>query len=156
MCEVAAYTAIKADAAVLGLEFKPRSAEVRSIFGRPPALDQPQEDGLSPRARAAIWREKSRPAAGGRALLSCRGVGVKHSPYSVTNRTTGEGAAGAGKGTTKAGAAPARGKGPVYQPTPNTGMKRPDNSPAPDPNDDRRDQSGYGRNMPADQAKHAY
>ena len=67
-----------------------------------------------------------------------------------------EGAAGAGKGAAKAGAAPARGRESVYQPTPSTGMKRPGGAPAPDPSDDNRAQSGYWRNTPTGQAKHAY
>ena len=49
-----------------------------------------------------------------------------------------ESAAGAGKGSKKAGVAPARGKELVYQPTPSTGMKRSEGTPAPDPNDDKR------------------
>ena len=57
---------------------------------------------------------------------------------------------------TKAGAAPARGKVLVFQPTPSTGMKRPDGALAPKPDIGKRDQSGYGRNTPTDQAKHAY
>ena len=35
-------------------------------------------------------------------------------------------------------------------------MKRPGGAPASDPDDSKRDQSGYGRNTPSDQAKHAY
>ena len=67
-----------------------------------------------------------------------------------------EGAAGAGMGVAKAGAAPARGKESVYQPTPSTGMKRPGGAPAPDPDDDKRVQSGYGHKTPTDQTRHAY
>ena len=59
-------------------------------------------------------------------------------------------AAGAGKGAAKAGVASARGKESVYQPTASTGMKRPGGASAPDPNDDKRTQSGYGRNTHAD------
>ena len=55
------------------------------------------------------------------------------------------------KGAAKAGAAPARCKESVYQPTPRTGMKRPSGAPAPDPSNDKRDKSGYGRNTPTDQ-----
>ena len=44
----------------------------------------------------------------------------------------------------------------VYQPTPSKGMKRPDGAPAPNLDVNKRDQSGYGRNTPTDQAKHAY
>ena len=44
----------------------------------------------------------------------------------------------------------------MYQPTPNTGKKRPDDAPASNPIDNKRAQSGYGRNTPTDQAKLAY
>ena len=67
-----------------------------------------------------------------------------------------ESAAEAGEGAAKAGAAPARGKESVYQPTPSTGMKPIGSAPAPDPVDDRRAQSGYGRNTSTGQAKHVY
>ena len=67
-----------------------------------------------------------------------------------------EGAAGAGRVSKKAGAAPARSAEPVYQPTPSTGMKLPDGAPAPNPDDDKRDQSGYERSTPTDQAKRSY
>ena len=75
MCEVAAFTAKKAGAAAHGLKREPLSAEARAIADRLPAPDQPQKTRRPPRTWAAIWRKKSRPAAGGRRPLSCRGAG---------------------------------------------------------------------------------
>ena len=190
MYEAAVFTAKKKEAATHGLKFKPLSAEARAIAGELPALNETQEDEAVVTNLGGDLEEEVHAGGGVQGTHIVQVGGVKHSPYSVTKRTTGgidlpggatskgtgekkpassaqgdskgaaaeqvEDAAGADGVAAKAGTAPMRGKVPVFQPTPSTGMKRPDGAPAPSLDIGRRDQLGYGRSTPTDHAKPAY
>ena len=178
---MAVFTTNKEDAGANGLKPKPLSPEARAIVGKLSTPKRPQEGENTASDLPSDLDNEVQAAGGGQGAsddpASVGGVGSTTSPpYTLFVRWTTGGGLSAGADDKKEKAAEvkknstagkvehpggaagavttsARSSSAVYLPTPSTGMPRPDGTPAPEPKEDKRPQTGYGHNTPTD---HAY